>query len=130
MRTLDAERRSRSEEDAVVVRGSPTRRFAAAFTILEMLVAVAITLVMVLFLNQIFTSIAGTVTLGVATSDIIQANAFFTKQLGDDAEAMTGPLENGFLVILQYQVNNAKLRAEDTTSTTLRSDQIIWIRST
>lgn len=101
-----------------------------AFTMIEMLLSITITLVMVLFLNTIFSSIASTVSLGVATSDIIQANAVFTKQLGDDASAMVGPLSNGFMVIIQKKVTSVRQRPTDPPTSTQRSDQIIWIRTT
>jgi type II secretory pathway pseudopilin PulG len=124
MSTRNAELQARDE---------PGRRHIVSvpgFTLLEMLLAAAITVVMVLFLNTVFTAISGTVSLGVATSDIIQANTVLTGQLGDDAAAMVGPTNGGFLVILQKRVSNVRLRPDDPPSSTQRADQIIWIRST
>jgi Tfp pilus assembly protein FimT len=66
----------------------PRRRASTAFTILEMLVAVAATFILVLFLSQIFSSMSGGVSLGMATSDVIQSNLTFSRQVGDDASKM------------------------------------------
>ena len=116
--------------------GEPSRDVAArrararagGFTVLELLLAAAITFVMVLFLHTIFRTISRTVSLGLATSDIIRSNSDFTAQLSADSDALVGPLGGGFLVVLQKELPNVRLRPGDAANSTLRSDQIIWIR--
>lgn len=113
----------------------------SGFTMLELLVSVASTLVMVLFLHQIFSSMALAVVMGKATSDIINGSRVLSQQLGEDGQAMVGavpppndpnkpppydqPAQPGFLVIMQ-QSYPAVLRAGEQPRR-VRSDQIIWI---
>lgn len=101
----------------------------SAFTLLELLLAAAITVVMVLFLHTIFQSVAGTVSLGLATSEIIRSNTDFTRQISADADAMVGPLDGGFLVVLQKELTGVQLRPQDAANATVRADQVAWIRS-
>ena len=91
--------------------------------------AAAITVVMVMFLHVIFTTVTGTVSLGVATSDVIRANADATRQLTADAKAMVGPLQGGFMVVLNKQITGVSLRPGDPPTSTVRADQVAWIRS-
>jgi hypothetical protein len=95
-----------------------------------MLVAVAATFILVLFLSQIFSSMSGGVSLGMATSDVIQSNLTFSRQVGDDASKMVGPLGNGFLVILQKEYQNVVLRRDRPELVNVRSDQLVWVRHT
>lgn len=119
-------------------------RSLIGFTMLEMLVAVTVTVVMVLFLNQVFTAMSGAVSTGLATSDIIQSSHVASSQLREDARLMKGwnLASNGFLVILQKQYNSdnagyggLRLRKDDSLASVnrpvrVRSDQLMWVRGT
>jgi hypothetical protein len=94
-----------------------------------MLLAATITFIMVIFLHTIFSTITNTVSLGMATSDILRANADATARLSADADPMVGSLAGGFMVILQKQIDGVRLRADDPPVSTVRSDQVIWIRT-
>ena len=98
------------------------------FTLVEMLVAVGATMLLVLFLNQIFSSMSSGVATGAATSEIIETQLPLMQQIHDDAEDIVGPAEGGFLVLVQQQYNGVKLHKDDQVGTNVRSDQIAWIR--
>jgi prepilin-type N-terminal cleavage/methylation domain-containing protein len=116
----------------------PPRR-SAAFTLLEMLVAVAITALMILFVNTVLSSISASAGQGAQFSTIIQSSRTLSDQLQRDMGTLVGPGGDGFLVILQkrYAVTgNAAtdtfLTADDrkrSLPTELRADQIAFIRS-
>jgi len=108
---------------------------------LEMLVAVAATVVMVLFLNQVFTAMSNGVSVGIATSDIMQSSQVLSSRLREDARPMQGWTAGGFLVLMQKQYDSSvaphqglRLRKDDPAPPAgqpirLRSDQIMWVRS-
>jgi prepilin-type N-terminal cleavage/methylation domain-containing protein len=109
------------------------------FTMIEMLVAVAATLLMVVFLSKIFSSISGGVSRGASVSDIVQNARVVNSQIEADAAAMIGPSQNGFLLINKAVITNAsgKLSSSDPPQTgsasafpfVINDDQFAFVRT-
>lgn len=70
------------------------------FTMVELLVAIGITLILVFFLNSIFGNVATAVQLGIANSQLISTGSTVNAQLLEDSKMMVGPTGDGFLVIV------------------------------
>ncbi len=70
------------------------------FTMVELLVAIGITLILVFFLNSIFGNVASAVQLGIANSQLISAGSTVNAQLLEDSKMMVGPTGDGFMVIV------------------------------
>lgn len=102
----------------------------AGFTMLEMLVAMAITLIIILFINQIFSSVKDAVTNGVALSSVIENGRILSGQLHDDADAMVNNSAGGFLIIYNDKINGVQPTPDYANSSlpTVRSDQLAFVR--
>lgn len=61
------------------------------FTIIELLVAAAVTVIMLTLVGRLFTDTSNAVSRGISTSDIIASAEAFTTQLRLDADAIVGP---------------------------------------
>lgn len=117
------------------------QRSLAGFTLIELMVSMAVTIILVLFVNSIFATAGGAVRNGVAISRLIGATTIVTKQMDEDAQGMVGPRDGGFLVILNKRLKDVRLTPDDPSrndagSATakanlpdLRVDQIGWIRN-
>ncbi len=91
---------------------------AGAFTIVELIVAMGITVIMLFLINQMFTVTSNAVSLGISLSDVIGAGRAMSDQIERDALAMNKP-EDGALgptggkglmvIVLQKQSNVAYL---------------------
>lgn len=92
-----------------------------------MLVVLAITSIILLSVNMIFSSLSSAVSLGSGQSQVLATGRAVGDYLYDDFKHMVGPGNGGFLVIVNRQVNPALLPT-DTTTTTVRDDQIFFIR--
>lgn len=113
----------------------------AGFTLIELMVSMAVTIILVLFVNSIFATAGSAVRNGVAISRLIGATTIVTKQIDEDAQGMVGPRDGGFLVILNKRLKDVRLTPndpsrEDAGSASaranlpdLRVDQIGWIRT-
>lgn len=113
----------------------------AGFTLIELMVSMAVTIILVLFVNSIFATAGGAVRNGVAISRLIGATTIVTKQMDEDAQGMVGPRDGGFLVILNKRLKDVRLTPNDPSRDDagsasakanlpdLRVDQIGWIRS-
>jgi len=109
-----------------------------AFTMLEMLVAMAATLILVIFLNQIFQSLQAATSMGKGVSVIVQnartVGPQLTNNRSGDAAKMVGPLQGGFLVVINYVANpptrpiRLTSESEQPVAAPLRSDQVMWVR--
>jgi len=98
------------------------------FSILEMLVAMAATVALVLFLNQIFSTISAAVRAGVERAAVIQKARVIANQLRNDTDQMVGPGGGGFLVITTGTAS-AKLDADDPLAAAARNvDHIAFVR--
>lgn len=119
----------------------PTR--LRAFTVVELLVAIAITSGLILFINQIIVSMSAAVSMGISNSQIIQSSRIINAQLHEDTKSIV-PNAGGFMAILQYEVDtlipdirNAaygdgvyliESDFDDNIHTPIRSDQLVFIR--
>ena len=65
-----------------------------AFSLVELLVTVAVISILLLLISQLFDSTRGAVSRGVALSDIIGQTRTMESQLDDDFKAMVGPHED------------------------------------
>jgi type II secretory pathway pseudopilin PulG len=80
------------------------RRVSLGFTIVEMLVAVAVLVVVVLATARIFSASSRVASIAEANADLIQTAAVIEQQLRDDLASIP---TNNFLVIQQVEVANA-----------------------
>ena len=71
-----------------------TRTFRA-FTIVELIVAMTITVIMLFLINQMFTVTSNAVSLGVSLSDVIGGGRAMSDQIERDTLAMNKPLDVG-----------------------------------
>lgn len=101
------------------------------FTLTELLVALAITAIIVLAINRVFSVTVTAVSRGVATSQVFSASRVIGDQLVEDAEAMTGPDRGGFIVIIGKEETGADIAVRDDGSAItadVRTDQLLFIR--
>lgn len=96
------------------------------FTMLEMLVAMAITVGIVLFINQVFTSVSDAVRGGLGTSRVLQHARVIRAQLTNDAVSMVGPSDNGFLIIANKKYTGVKLSQDAAQTVAVASDQLCF----
>ena len=100
------------------------------FTMLEMLIAMAITIGIVLFINQVFSSVKDAVSSGIGLSRVIQHARVARAQMTEDARAMTKPSDEGFLMIVNKDMANVYMTSDATTSIAkVPSDQLCFVRS-
>ncbi|MBI1370880.1 MAG: prepilin-type N-terminal cleavage/methylation domain-containing protein [Planctomycetes bacterium] len=105
------------------------RRGQAAFTMIEMLVAMAVATIMILFVNQIFNTARSAVSSGLGVSKIIQHARIANDQIDRDAEEMVGPTAGGMLIIGNKTITGVKLKSSDIqTPPTRNIDQLMFIR--
>lgn len=99
-----------------------------AFTMIEMLVTLAITIVLMLFVGQIFSQISSAAKSGIAISHIIENARVITGQISDDAANMVGPSDGGFLIVATAKTAGALLDEDDSSTRAYFADQITWVR--
>ena len=117
---------------ALKTQDSRLKTHNSAFTLVELLVTIAITGVILLVVNQVFNTVSTAVGVGMATSEILTNTRAVGEQFAKDAEQMLGPGDNAFMVIVNKRYNSQFIVAEDAeTSTTrnVRSDQLTFFRS-
>lgn len=119
-------RKARRHENVKAGRAIAPRR---GFTLVELLIAVAVLLIVILATAKIFGSVSRVATLGQANADIMQEVAAIERQMRADLEAIS---PEGFLAIVSHRVRN------DIRGTTnlldpsrepdeyLRSDQLVF----
>jgi prepilin-type N-terminal cleavage/methylation domain-containing protein len=112
---------------------------ALAFTLVELMVAIAVTSILIVAVNQIFGSVSDGVSRGLALSEIMASARVIGDQIERDFEEAVGPIENGILVIIDQRLGPYHLISDDDyndngnvdsgePSRQLRSDQIVFIR--
>ena len=120
-----------------------------AFTIMELLVAITITTLMLLLINQLFFQTSRAISQGVALSNTMGDSRTASEQFARDAQDMTGPSDltgKGFLVIVQRIVGDwdgdgvlepdqgegvaipSVTYGGGETTELLRSDQLVFIK--
>ena len=103
-------------------------RVGSGFTMIEMLVTLAITIVLMLFVGQIFSQVSDAARSGLAVSHVIESARIITAQVSSDAANMVGPADGGFLIIQTAATPAAGLDENDSTTRTYFADQITWVR--
>ena len=107
-----------------------------AFTLIELLIAVAILGLMLSLISVIFNETSNAVSTGIQTSEVVAKARTMGEQMQQDFDAMLGPGGNsedrGFLVIINRQIDAVDMpdgqNSEQTVPETIRSDQIAFIR--
>lgn len=104
-----------------------------AFTILELIVAMAVTVLMIVMINALFTATSDGVSVGIALSDVIGSGRAVSDQIERDANEMIGPETNppGFLVIVCQKSpdNRPYTERRFTKARSVRMDQVLWVRT-
>lgn len=93
------------------------RTIPVGFTIVELLIALAVTVVVMTLIGKLFSDTARAVSQGAAMSQILAANRAVSDQIERDADAMISPNDGGFLVIINQAIgdwNNDGILAGDT----------------
>lgn len=134
---------------------NPTSRRAAGITLIEMMVALAITTFVVLVVNQLFNGVIQTVGRGTQAGEILQRSRAFDEQIATETELiisggrqpatepydwygrMVGPKgrepgqPGGFLVVVQRLITNVPVTIDDQLklnyTNNVRSDQLMFI---
>ncbi len=116
--------------------------FAMGFTILELMVAMSITVLMLFLINRLFLDTVNAVSQGAALSQVLPGSRAISDHLVRDAEAMIGPADDGILIIVNQVIGDTDndgqfdpgegvpcLLPDGTEVNRLvRSDQLIFIR--
>lgn len=115
------------------------------FTLMELIVAVALSAMMLFLISQVFNATSQAIGRGVGVGDIVTNSKTVASQLLVDAKEMVGPHDNfgnlaaapnigdnagGFLVIINERMLATRLDGPNNTVITrpIRSDQLIFIR--
>lgn len=104
---------------------------ARGFTLVELMVAIAVTAILIVAVNQIFGSVSDGVSRGLALSEIMASARVIGDQIERDFEQMIGPGENGVLAIAGYEANSYVDNDDEEAGIAkrdVRSDQILFIR--
>jgi len=115
------------------VSGAPHGRGGwRGFTIVELLVAMSITMLMMFLINRLFFDTVNAVGQGMALNHILSDSRTISDQIYDDAEHMVGPSavttqDRGFLVIINQVIPNVTIKGE-ANPRNVRSDQLVFIR--
>lgn len=81
----------------------PFRRTARGFTLIEILIAVAVLLVILLAVSRIFASVSAVTSLGQVNADIMQEVAAIERQMRQDIDSLA---PDGFFAIVSHRVRN------------------------
>ncbi|MEX2216403.1 MAG: prepilin-type N-terminal cleavage/methylation domain-containing protein [Phycisphaeraceae bacterium] len=107
------------------------RRTIPGFTIIELIVAVAVSSIMLFLISVLFSSASDAVSMGMATSDIIGNARATGDQIERDANTMSGPGngQNGFIVIINKNLSGIPYHEPHLVENPrkLRSDQLVFI---
>lgn len=112
---------------------------STGFTLVELLVTIAVVTLMMFLVNRLFTDTANVVSRGAQTSDILAKSMTINRQIQQDAAAMIGPQGSGgagtgFLVIINKRIDDRGVPMPSTNTpgyvdtTNLRSDQLVFFR--
>ncbi|MAX27150.1 MAG: hypothetical protein CMJ19_21855 [Phycisphaeraceae bacterium] len=116
-----------------------TKHYISGFTLMELIVSIAIVSMMLFLVNRIFFDTSEAVSRGIATSKIIANTRTIGEQIAEDFELMQPPDSTpgnnaGFLIITQQEYTAQYLDGRDAdgirqAGRTVRSDQLCFIRS-
>jgi prepilin-type N-terminal cleavage/methylation domain-containing protein len=107
------------------------------FTLIELMVAIAITSILILFISQVFNTVQGTVSYGIRVADVLDHQRVVSDQIVRDTAEMLGPSDNGFLIVVNHVVpayysaehEQGAKEAQLKRPPFIRSDQLVFIRS-
>lgn len=100
------------------------------FTVLELLLATAVTLIMMVLINQLFFNTTQAISRGAALSQVMAGSRAVSEQFEIDFDKMIGPSDGGFLVIINKKYPGVAVKTKDGEITRdVRSDQIVFIRA-
>lgn len=119
---------------------TPFRQRIPGFTIIELLVALTVTLLVLFLVSRLFFDTAGAVGQGAMLSDIIASSRMISEQLERDGANMIPPddadpdLTGGFLVIVNQVIPTVAVRTRTdsqglNSTRSVRSDQLVFVRS-
>ncbi|MCE9591886.1 MAG: type II secretion system GspH family protein [Planctomycetes bacterium] len=83
---------------------SPASR--PAFTIIEMLISIAIVLAAIGVVTQLFSATSEVVALSANTSQVINSARSISEQFDDDGQSMVGPTKGGILIIVNHMLGD------------------------
>jgi len=100
------------------------------FTILEMLIAMTITIIMLGVISRLFFDTTNAVSQGAALSQITGNTRAISDQLERDGLALVDAQQGGFIVIVNKVISNVpmKTRKDGETTRAVRADQLVFIR--
>lgn len=109
---------------------------SAAFTVVELLVTIGVSVILITLIGQIFNDATQAVSIGMQKSELLSNAKVISDQLRKDAEWMIPPSTDdeaaGFLVIVNRRVSDIKMPSLTTPTITqpesLRVDQLYFIR--
>ena len=117
------------------------------FTLVEMLVVVGITVLMFAMVGVIIRDVTALISVGTATSEVLNKGRTVGNQIARDTDRMLGPAQDGFLVIINQRIEEDDLAGnapgvpimEDDVDNSsrpfpggvrpVRSDQILFFRN-
>jgi len=109
---------------------SMNQRQSVGFTMLEMLVALSITIIMVLFIGEIFTTVKDAAASSIGTSRVLQHARIVNAQMDADTQPgmMVPPAEDGFLIVVNKEYAGVQISQDNPGTQTLFSDQLCFAR--
>lgn len=117
---------------------NPTQHNVKAFTLVELMVTIAVISIMMFLVNRLFNDTAIAVTTGTQTSEILGNSMAINRVIQQDATYMIGPASSspGILIIVTKEVARDVPMPDPTisgqqriTETGLRTDQLLFIRT-
>ncbi|MBI1373758.1 MAG: prepilin-type N-terminal cleavage/methylation domain-containing protein [Phycisphaera sp.] len=100
----------------------------AGFTLMELLVAISVSLGLILFVSQIMGTTSRAVSAGFDSSQLLQSARVATEHLDSDALLMTGPSASGGVIVISNDTVSSKVLPNDSAPTTVRDDQLYFVR--
>jgi hypothetical protein len=110
-----------------------SRNQVRAFTILELIVALAVTVLMIVMINALFQATSDGVSVGIALSDVIGAARAAGEQIERDGQAMIPPKPQGsggglLVVICNKSEPMPFMERRFLKTRRVRMDQVMWVR--
>lgn len=106
-------------------------RVGQGFTILELIVALSVTVLMLVMISALFTATSDGVSMGMALSDVIGAGRAIGDQIERDVQRQLSPVESvpGVIVIVCEKLDPIPYRYRRNERTrAVRSDQFMFMR--
>lgn len=98
------------------------------FTLIELMSAVAVTLILIVAISQVFSHVNTAVLTGQATTNVLSTSRIIHDQIHNDSSEMLSPRAGGILLI-HNETKSAKLNELDPNPSTRQLDQLMFIRN-